>query len=109
MNIPRDKRFYEYGEWKKLLDETPIQDQPKDVYKQFIRDSIEDSYRLEYYRTLEWADHDGPDWEDLTDEQRENIKQIQLEHARDMHDFGIAIASNNDDEIDAAGKKLIGK
>ncbi len=108
MNIPRDKKFYEHGRWAEILKETPFQELYPEMVKQFVRDSMEDGYRWEYYRTLEWTGEDGPDWEDLTDEQRENIRESQREHMRDMQNFGKAIASGDTDEIDAAGKKLAG-
>lgn len=108
MNIPRDKKFYEHGEWVFILERTPFQDLSPEMVRRFVRESMEDGYRWDYYRTLEWANKEGPDWEDLTNEQRENIRESQREHARAMQDFGKAIASGSQEDIDEAGRKLTG-
>lgn len=92
MNIPRDKKFYEVGEWAELLAEKDLTDYPKEVLERFIHESIEDSHRHEYYWALEFYDHEGPDWEDLTEEQRENIRETSRAHAREMHEFGKQIS-----------------
>lgn len=84
MNIPRDKKFYEVGEWADLLAEKHLSDYPREVKERFIRESIEDSHRREYYWALNFYNHEGPDWEDLTDEQRENIRKINRQHAQEM-------------------------
>jgi hypothetical protein len=107
MNIPRDKRFYDHGEWLELLKDTELTDLPKEMFNRFVRESIEDSYRREYYDALEWLGIDGPDWEDLTEEQRENIRKKKLEQAQAMDAFGRAIASGDADKVKAAGERLI--
>jgi hypothetical protein len=53
---------------------------------------VEDSHRREYYGALEFYDREGPDWEDLTEEQRANIREINNQHAREMQEFGRMIA-----------------
>lgn len=105
MNIPRNKKFYEHGEWLKILADKPITKQPESVLKKFIRESIEDSHRWRYYRDLEFMEHQGPDWEDLTDDQRENIREILKKQDQAMQEFGKAIANGTD--INQAGRKLI--
>jgi hypothetical protein len=92
MNIPRDKKFFEVGEWAELLAEKDITEHPKEVLERFVREAVEDSYRREYYGALEFYDHEGPDWEDLTEEQRANIREINKQHAREMQEFGRKIA-----------------
>lgn len=109
MNIPRDKKFFEHGEWLEILAEKNINEHTKEIFSRFVRESIEDGYRWEYYRSLEFMSQEGPDWEDLTEEQRERIRQTQNEHARAMQAFGEAISSGNMEEIDRAGRKMIGK
>lgn len=106
-NIPRDKKFFEYGEWAELLAEKDLMDHPKEVFSRFVRESIEDGYRREYYAALEWADLEGLDWEDLSEEQRENIRKKSLEQAQAMDAFGRAIAKGNAEEIKEAGERLI--
>lgn len=109
MNLPRDKKFFECGDWVEILAEKSICDQPKDVFRRFVRESMEDGYRREYYADLRWANVEGPDWEDLTDEQRENIREEQRKHAQAMQEFGKAIGSGSLEQIDEAGKRLISK
>lgn len=107
-NLPRDKKFFQCGDWIHILADTCITKQPKDIRSRFFKESVEDGYRWEYYRALEWMNEEGPDWEDLSDEQRENIRNQQREHAQAMQNFGKAIASGSTEEIDSAGKKLAG-
>jgi len=107
MNIPRDKRFYEHGEWAEMLAIKDITEYPENVFKRFCREAVEDGYRREYYGALEFLGQEGPDWEDLTEEQRENIRVKQRDHAQAMHDFGLAVASGSRQEIDKAGKVLL--
>ena len=102
-NIPRDKKFFEHGEWAELLAEKDLMDHPKEVFSRFVRESIEDGYRREYYWALEWTDSEGPDWEDLTEEQRENIRKKSREQAQAMAAFGKEIASGDADKVKAAG------
>lgn len=92
MNIPRDKRFFEHGEWAALLAEKDLMDHPKDVFSRFVKESIEDGHRRKYYDALEFMQVSGPDWEDLTEEQRVTIRQKNDEYAREMHEFGKAIS-----------------
>lgn len=92
MNIPRDKRFFEHGEWAVLLAEKDLMDHPKDVFSRFVKESIEDGYRREYYWALGFYSQEGPDWEDLTEEQRANIRQKCRDNAQEMQDLGNAIA-----------------
>ncbi len=87
MNIPRDKKFYEHGEWAEMLAEKDITEYPEEVFKRFCREAVEDHHRREYYWALEFYDHEGPDWEDLTEEQRQNIRETNDAHAREMHEF----------------------
>ena len=107
-NLPRDKKFFECGDWVDILADKSISHQSKMTRMRFHKEASEDGYRWEYYRALEWMNETGPDWEDLTDEQRDNIRQHQREHAQAMQNFGKAIASGNSDAIDVAGKKLTG-
>jgi hypothetical protein len=104
-NIPRDKPFYEFGDWIEILANVPLRQQPKDIFRRFVRESIEDSYRREYYIALVYMDVEGPDWEDLTDEVRKNIRNQQITHAQALQAFGVGIA--NGDDIDILGKRLI--
>jgi hypothetical protein len=39
MNIPRDKKFFEVGEWAELLAEKDITEHPKEVLERFIREA----------------------------------------------------------------------
>lgn len=107
-NLPRDKRFYECGDWVELLKDKPLKEHPRELFSRFVKESIEDSYRRDYYATLDWFNLEGPDWEDLTEEQRDNIRQEQIRHARDMQSFGNAIAGGDQNEIEQAGRKLAG-
>ncbi|SRR6056297_849728 len=107
MNIPRDKKFFEHGEWAEILAIKDLRDQPKDVFRRFCREAVEDGYRREYYDALEFMGQQGPDWEDLTKEQRENIREQQRENALDMQNLGQAIASGDPEKIDRAGKELL--
>lgn len=92
-NIPRGKAFYEHGDWIEILAEAPIRDQPKEIFSRFVKESIEDGYRKEYYASLNFMNEKGPDWEDLTDEQRQNIREESDRYAREMQEFGKKLAA----------------
>lgn len=91
-NIPRDKKFFEHGDWVELLAEKDLMEHPREVFSRFVDESIEDGYRREYYWALDFYSHDGPDWEDLTEEQRENIRERCKQNAQEMQQFGKAIS-----------------
>ena len=46
-----------------------------------------------YKRALELANVTGPEWADLTPEQREAIREANIEHQQYMDDVGKAIAT----------------
>ena len=50
-------------------------------------------HKAQYERVLLGANAEGPPWEDLTEEQRENIRKANNDHARFMDDLGKAIAT----------------
>lgn len=57
----------------------------------FVAESAEAHHRREYEGALAFVRRTGPDWDDLTDEQRERIRKANHEHARDMQELGEAI------------------
>lgn len=87
-NIPRDKAFYQSGDWIEILAENSIRYHPKPVRHRFFNEAVEDGYRRDYYIALEYMEQEGPDWEDLTDEVQENIRVQQRRHAQEMQEFG---------------------
>lgn len=87
LNIPRDKLFFEWGDWIDILAENSFQHLSTDVRKRFVIESIEDGYRNAYYATLTCMDNEGPDWENLTSGQRENIRGRQRTYVQEMHDL----------------------
>jgi hypothetical protein len=48
----------------------------------------ERTHRREYESALEVAGVKGPPWEDLTEQQRENIRKANQEYWQEMQDFG---------------------
>jgi len=93
MNIPRGKPFYEHGDWIEILAEKSLRDQPEEIRKRFYREAVEDGYRKEYYASLNFMNERGLDWEDLTDEQRQGIREETNRYAREMHEFGKKLAA----------------
>lgn len=66
--------------------------------KRFVRLSIERGYIRDYNYALELYERDGPQWYELTDEQRQTVRDLSREHAREMHEFGKSLAKGNSDE-----------
>lgn len=66
---------------------------------QFIRDSIERSHKKQYEDALALFGFDGPAWEDLSEEKREAIREENRQYARDMNEFGKAIANGTEKKI----------
>ena len=48
-------------------------------------------HKTQYEAALAFSNHEGPAWEDLTDEQRENIRAVNHSHQRFMSILGKAI------------------
>jgi predicted Fe-S protein YdhL (DUF1289 family) len=57
----------------------------------FIRDSVERHHKEQYLWALECAGVAGPTWEDLTEEQRENIREENRRYQREMQEFGASL------------------
>lgn len=54
----------------------------------------DDSWNKQQYESaLKCAEYEGPAWEDLTEEQRKNIRAINNQHATFMDDLGKAISA----------------
>ena len=50
-------------------------------------------HKQQYEQALASVDYRGPAWEDLTEQQRANIRQTNLDHQKFMNDLGAAIAT----------------
>lgn len=66
--------------------------------KQIMADT-DDWHRQQYEASLRWAKlTDAPSWDELTEEQRISIRQINMQHQSKMNALGKAIAAG--DKID---------
>ena len=83
--------FYKSPEWQELLKDGYDSMSWEDKVR-FVHCSVEDNHKREYYGALEFANAEGPAWEDLTDQQRANIREINDERAREMQEFGQSLA-----------------
>jgi len=92
------KRWFEESPWPELF-EAGWENMSKENRQEFMRLSWYHHCKEEYERSLEWAGKDGPDWEDLTEEQRENVGKRIQENAQEMRELGKKIAKG--DELDA--------
>jgi predicted Fe-S protein YdhL (DUF1289 family) len=54
----------------------------------FVRDSVERHHEQRYLAALAFYDRTGPAWEDLTEEQRENVREENRRYDREMQAFG---------------------
>ena len=50
-------------------------------------------HKQQYEQALKSVDYAGPAWEELTEQQRENIRQTNRDHQKFMNDLGAAIAT----------------
>lgn len=78
-------------DWKAMSDEGK---------RAFIEESIEDSHRREYYQALFYINFDDineptPLWEDLTEEQRSNIRDANDRYQEEMQEFGRKLAQGD--------------
>ena len=55
--------------------------------KNYLEDLTEYDHRLQYTIALEVAGVPGPAWEELTDEQRRNLRNIHLVQIRAVNDI----------------------
>ena len=56
-------------------------------------------HKKQYEASLRWANVNGPAWEELTDEQRASIRQINIQHQTKMNALGKAIAAGDNIDI----------
>ncbi|KAA5604378.1 hypothetical protein F1188_16080 [Roseospira marina] len=54
----------------------------------FVAQAVEDDHKERYEEALVSAGRSGSAWEDLTDDQRERIRQINVQHVLRMREFG---------------------
>lgn len=83
--------FYELSPWPERF-AAGWENVSAEHKKEFIRLSIEQGHKKEYYAALDLMGVEGPLWEELTDEQRENIRQENNRYQREMHEFGKLIS-----------------
>ena len=81
-----------------LRDNSPRwEDMTKAERSLFIEESIEAGHRRQYEGALKLCRRTGPDWDDLTEEQRTRIRDTNREHADAMHKFGETLRQQPDD------------
>ena len=62
--------------------------------------TADDWHRQQYYASLKWANKlDAPSWEELTEEQRSAIRQINMRHQTKMDALAQAISSGGKIDI----------
>jgi predicted Fe-S protein YdhL (DUF1289 family) len=64
-----------------------------DEKKDFIRDSLERHHEARYLAALAFFVLDGAPWAELTDEQREKIREENRRYDREMQEFGESLWS----------------
>lgn len=83
--------FYEVSPWPERFKAGWHNVDPEHK-KEFIRLSIENGHMKEYYTALNLMGVKGPRWEDLSDEQRENIRQENNRYQQEMQAFGRSLS-----------------
>lgn len=69
--------------------EFPAWDEMNEKQKSdFIARSIEEGHKRHYYDALEMYKVSGPKWEELTEDQRQNIRDENRRFQREMNDIG---------------------
>lgn len=63
-----------------------------DERRAFVRAGIEKGHERQYLEALAFAGVEGPAWADLTEEQRENVRQANRENAQELADFGHSLS-----------------
>lgn len=71
-------------------------DMSKEEKSIFIRQSVEFGYKKEYdiARSFRRVWDTTPEWEDLSEEQKENIRQATHKHAQEMQAFGASLKTD---------------
>ena len=78
------KWYEKYPSWENMT---------QDQKSEFIKQSVEENHKSQYYASLKIFDFDGPKWEDLTEEQRINIREENRSYQQEMHDFGKSLSN----------------
>lgn len=63
--------------------------------KAWMQEAAEREYKRNYEATLSWLGETGPAWEDMTEDQRSNIRAEIDRHAQEMHEFGKTLAGDD--------------
>lgn len=61
--------------------------------KNYLEDLTERDHKMQYYLALEIAEVSGPDWDELTEQQREDLRNIHLVQIRAVIDVSDIIAT----------------
>jgi len=77
--------------------------------REFMDQSWDEHLRQHYENSLRLMGHTGPDWSEITPDQKKNIENTVKEHAQALHTFGVAVASGDADEMDVATRGLLGR
>lgn len=80
------KWYDSWPEWHEMSDEQK---------SAFIKESINQSHKREYEWALELTGASGPAWEDLTQEQRDNVGKQVRAYNQEMREFGKSLSQNN--------------
>lgn len=86
--------FYELSPWPERF-AAGWENMSTEHRKEYVRLSIEHGHIKEYYAAQEWMGQDGPRWEELTEDQKEYIRNENREHWAYMNKLGQAIAEGN--------------
>jgi predicted Fe-S protein YdhL (DUF1289 family) len=88
------KRWFDAAPWPELF-AAGWENMSEKNREKFMALSWYNHCKAEYERALEWSEVEGDAWEDLTDEQRENVGKRIQENAQKMQALGKKIASGN--------------
>ena len=60
----------------------------EDEKEKFIRDAVESAHERRYLNALAIFNRTGPAWTDLTEEQRERVREENQRYDHEMQEFG---------------------
>jgi hypothetical protein len=102
---PTGKRWFHEEPWKEMF-ERGWDVMTSEEKQAFIAESWQQHLKEQYESSLEFRGVEGAPWEELSQDQKDSVEATVRQHAKDMQEFGEAIAAGKN--IDVAGKKLIG-
>ena len=103
-----DNRWFKQAPWPERF-EGGWSNMSKEHKREFMDESWQNHLKDHYEYALEFHGVEGVPWEELGQDAKDSVEISVRQHAKDMQEFGHALASDVPNAIEKAGQILIKK